>query len=167
MRERNEHIINDEALTQRVVDNEAYISTLCELVEEGKDVVLNIAGSSMSPFLIHRRDAVMLRRISRAPVCGDIVLFQRLNGAYVVHRIVKIDDKGFYMIGDAQTETEGPIGYHQLRAVVNKVRRKGKWIGCDQLMWRFFATIWLWFIPLRPLLIRCWSLTNKMICRNG
>ena len=137
-----------------MVDAKAYISTLCELVNEGKEVVLNITGSSMSPLLIHQRDAVMLSKIQTPPKRGDIVLFQREDGSYVVHRVRKVSDEGYYMIGDGQTVTEGPVPNERLRAIVTKVRRKGQWIERNDLKWWLFASFWLWIVPLRPFMVR-------------
>ena len=132
----------------RVVDTQAYISMLCDIVEQGREVPLNISGSSMSPFLTHQRDAVMLSRITSPPQKGDIVLFCREDGSFVVHRVRKVCEKGYYMIGDGQTESEGPVPIDRLRAIVTKVRRKGDWMGSNSLMWRFFQAS---LRPLKPI----------------
>ena len=151
-----------EPIPQRMVDARAFISTLCELVNEGREVVLNITGSSMSPFLIHQRDAVMLGKMMTQPQRGDIVLFQREDGSYVVHRVRKVSDEGYYMIGDGQTETEGPVPRERLRAIVTKVRRKAQWFGRNDLKWRFFASVWLEIIPLRKFLVKAWWMIERI-----
>lgn len=151
-----------ERMPQRMVDTNAYISTLCELVNEGREVVLTVTGSSMSPFLIHQRDAVMLGKMITSPQRGDIVLFQREDDSYVVHRVRKVSDEGYYMIGDGQTETEGPVPRERLRAIVTKVRRKAQWFGRNDLKWRFFASVWLAIIPLRMLLVKAWRMIERI-----
>ena len=151
-----------EPIPQRMVDARAFISTLCELVNEGREVVLNITGSSMSPFLIHQRDAVMLGKMMTPPQRGDIVLFQREDGSYVVHRVRKVSDEGYYMIGDGQTETEGPVPRERLRAIVTKVRRKSQWFGSNDVRWRFFASVWLAIIPLRKFLVKAWRMIERI-----
>lgn len=156
------HTDGVEQMPQRMVDSMAYISTLCELVNEGREVVLNITGSSMSPFLIHQRDAVMLGKIVTPPQRGDIVLFQREDGSYVVHRVRKVSDEGYFMIGDGQSETEGPVPRERLRAIVTKVRRKAQWIGRNDLKWRFFASVWLAIIPLRKMLVNAWRMIERI-----
>ena len=42
----------------KVVDTREYVGMLKELTEEGKEVSMTIAGSSMSPFLCHARDRI-------------------------------------------------------------------------------------------------------------
>ena len=43
-------------MVEKIVDTNAYVSVLRELAEGGRVVSMQIAGSSMSPFLCHRRD---------------------------------------------------------------------------------------------------------------
>lgn len=133
----------------KYVDTKEYVSVLRELAEEGKEVSMLISGSSMSPFLIHQRDAICFKKPDRKLRKGDIVFFERENGEYVMHRIWKIKPEGYYMIGDAQTEAEGPVREEQIFALITKVRRKGKWIEPGEFWWVFFEHLWLHLIPLR------------------
>ena len=49
-------------MVEKIVDTNAYVSVLRELAEEGRVVSMQIAGSSMSPFLCHRRDYIYFTR---------------------------------------------------------------------------------------------------------
>ena len=71
----------------RKIANDVYIPVLKELVEAGKEVSMMISGSSMNPFLIHQRDYILMRKPERELKVGDMVFFQRNDGAYVMHRI--------------------------------------------------------------------------------
>lgn len=138
----------------KTVNTRLYIDMLRELTEAGKEVTLVVAGSSMSPFLIHHRDSICFCKPDRELRKGDMVFFQRTDGAYVMHRICRIRGNGYYLIGDAQTEVEGPIRREQIFALVTKVKRKGKWIRPGDFWWFFFARIWVRMIPLRRWIIR-------------
>lgn len=138
----------------KYLDTREYVSVLRELTESGREVSMQITGSSMSPFLIHERDTICFKKPDRELKKGDMVFFQRKNGQYVMHRIKKVRSEGYYIIGDAQTMIEGPIEREQIFAVITKVRRKGKWINPGDFWWEFFAHIWLHMIPLRHLLMR-------------
>ena len=70
------------------IDTREYLSVLKELVQEGREVSLLVAGSSMAPFLIHERDYVYFRKPDRELKKGDIVFYQRMNGQFVM-RIAK------------------------------------------------------------------------------
>lgn len=134
----------------RTVDTYEYVSVLKELVEEGKEVSMLVSGNSMSPFLRHERDSVFFKAPDRELRVGDIVFFQRLNGRYILHRICRIKKDGYYIVGDAQTQVEGPISREQIFAIVTKVKRKGQWIEPGNFWWEFFEKVWPRVIPLRP-----------------
>lgn len=110
---------------------------------------LVITGNSMSPFLIHGRDTVYLSRLTRPVRRGDMLLYQRENGGYVLHRVYKAAPEGLTMIGDAQTELEPGIQPEQVIAIVTRVERKGKPLAPGSFRWAFFEKIWIRIIPLR------------------
>ena len=141
----------------REVDTQEYVSVLKELVEEGHHVSLLISGSSMSPFLIHHRDTIYFKKPDRELKVGDMVFYRRGNGKYIMHRIRRIRPEGFYMIGDAQTEIEGPLQREQIFGLITAVERKGKRIQPGDFWWEFFARVWLRIIPLRGLINRIYN----------
>lgn len=145
----------------KVVDTNAYISMLRELVEQGKEVSLLITGSSMSPFLIHERDYIYFERPSRALGKGDMVFYQRDNGQYVMHRIWKVKPDGLYIVGDAQTEIEGPVREEQIFAIITKVKRDGQWIKPGDFWWEFFEHVWIHIIKVRRPLIYFYGKFSK------
>ena len=138
----------------RRVDTDAYVSMLRDLVNEGKECRLLISGSSMAPFLVHERDSILFSKPDRELRRGDMVFYQRDNGQYVMHRILHVRPEGLYIIGDAQTEVEGPVRPEQVFALVTKVNRKGKWIGPGNFWWWFFSTVWLRLFPIRRLILK-------------
>ena len=148
------------------VDTYEYVSVLKELVEEGREVSMIISGSSMSPFLCHERDRVFFKAPDRPPRVGDMVFFQRRSGQYVLHRICRIKDGSYYIVGDAQTAIEGPVAREQIFALVTKVQRKGRILAPGDFWWEFFAWVWVRLIPLRPVLSRIYGLICKIGLHN-
>ena len=136
----------------RVVDTTQYVSMLRDLTEEGQEVSMVIAGSSMVPFLVHGRDRIFFSSPQHDPVRGDMVFYRRTNGQYVMHRVYCVSAEGYFMLGDAQTEVEGPLKREQIFAIVNRVERKGKLIDANDRWWRFFAGPWLMLRRFRPLI---------------
>ena len=82
---------------------------------------------------------------------GDIVLFSREDGTYVLHRIYKIKDNKYIINGDSQTWREGPVEPSCIVAVAESVIRRGREISCGNPGYRAFADIWLFLRPVRPL----------------
>ena len=144
----------------REVDTQEYMAVLRELIEEGHQVSLLISGSSMSPFLIHHRDTIYFKKPDRELKVGDMVFYRRGNGKYIMHRIRRIRPEGFYMIGDAQWEIEGPLQREQIFGLITAVERKGKLIQPGDFWWEFFAKVWLRIIPLRRLIQRIYQVLS-------
>ena len=141
----------------REVNTLEYVSMLRSLVEEGKDVSLLISGSSMTPFLVHHRDTILFGLPNRELRKGDMVFYQRVDERFVMHRIWKVKPEGYYIVGDAQTEIEGPIKREQIFALVKKVQRKGKWIGPENFWWKFFEKVWINMVPIRPFIRKAYG----------
>lgn len=141
----------------KVVDNDEYLPVLQELIEDGKEVSLLISGSSMSPFLIHQRDVIWIKKPDRKLHTGDMVFYRRVSGAYVMHRIHHIDRSGIYwIVGDAQTELE-PVNPECIFGLITKVKRKGRQIAPGDFWWEFFARIWIRIIPIRCRLVKIYG----------
>lgn len=144
------------------MDSNEYMNILKDLVEEGREVNLVVSGHSMTPFLVEKRDQIYFRKPDRKLKRGDMVFYQRNTGQYVMHRIGKTDSKGFYMIGDSQTQMEGPIYREQIFGLVVKAERKGKLIGPGNFWWEFFEHVWIHMILLRPIFTRLYNMIRKV-----
>lgn len=143
------------------IDTKIYLSFLKETIEQNMDVSIVISGNSMSPFLVNQRDVIYLSKINRKLKKGDLVLYQRLSGQYVVHRIVKVKKSGYYLAGDNQIAIEGPILDKQIFGLVTKVKRKGKWIEAGNFWWEFFEHVWIWVLPWRMIILKIY----KKVCK--
>ena len=139
------------------IDTKIYLSFLKEMIEQNTDVSIVISGNSMSPFLVNQRDVIYLSKINRKLKKGDLVLYQRLSGQYVVHRIVKVKKSGYYLAGDNQIAIEGPILDKQIFGLVTKVKRKGKWIEAGNFWWEFFEHVWIWVLPWRMIILKIYK----------
>lgn len=136
------------------VDTAQLLEDYRQLLQTVDSLPLRVSGSSMAPFLAHGRDTVYLSRVDQPLKVGDIVLYQRRNGAYVLHRICRLEGEGFCMVGDAQTVREHGIQRDQIFAVVRRAVRKGKDQTPGSFWWEFFAKIWVRMIPVRAVVRR-------------
>lgn len=149
-------------MEKKTINTREYVGLLKQLVEEGETVSMRIVGSSMSPFLIHDRDLITFKAPERELKKGDMVFFQRESGQYVMHRIYAVKPDGYYMVGDAQAEIEGPIRREQIFAFIIKVRRKDKWMEPGDFWWNFFERVWINIIPFRKVVTVFYSLVYKL-----
>ena len=134
----------------KVLSPEELSPPLLSLLDETDCVPLVISGSSMTPFLVHGRDTVYLSKVWRSLRKGDMILYRRDSGSYILHRIYRVVENCYTLVGDAQTELEYGIRQDQVLALVCAVRRKGKLLKPGSFWWDFFQHVWIRMVPLRP-----------------
>ena len=119
----------------------------------------------MLPFLCHNRDYIYFTKPDRELRVGDMVFYQRRNGQYVMHRIYKVKAEGYYIVGDAQTEIEGPVARDQIFAFITKVKRKDRILQPGDFWWEFFEHVWIRMIPLRRPAVRLYGTVSRLLRR--
>ena len=149
----------------RVLSPEELMGPLLGLLEETDAVPLVISGGSMTPFLVPKRDSVYLSKADRELKRGDMVLYRRDNGQYVLHRVFCVENGLYTMVGDAQTVLEPGIRGDQIRAVVTAVRRKEKLLQKNSFWWLFFEKIWIRMVSLRPVIMKTYQLMKRLLSR--
>ncbi len=145
----------------KTIDTKSYLNALCDLIADGQTVSTIVTGDSMVPFLGSNRDTVYLSPLTSEPKKGDVVLFRRESGDFVLHRIRHVRLEGYYLTGDRQTVIEGPVPKERILAQATSARRKGRLITDRSPVWIFYRTVWLWLLPLRPAIFALRSLPNK------
>ena len=80
----------EDRLPRRVVSNQLLLGEYTRMLREGLEVSLLIKGNSMYPFLVSNRDEVLLKEAKDPLKEGDILLFRRQDGDYVLHRLIRI-----------------------------------------------------------------------------
>ena len=148
------------------VDTVQLLESYREMLPMVDILPLQVSGNSMAPFLVHGRDTVFLSRVDRPLKVGDIVLYQRKSGSYILHRICRLEGEGFCMVGDAQTVLEHGIQRDQIFAVVLWALRKGKRQAPGSFWWEFFEKIWVRMVPWRPLMRRLYGVVCKCFGRK-
>lgn len=109
---------------------------------------LTVTGYSMMPMLRNLRDAVLLIPVSEPLEPGDVALYQRDNGRYILHRVIKVTKEGYLFCGDNQSELE-PVRHDQLIALVNGFTRKGKVHSLTECGYRLYTAACIHFFWLR------------------
>ncbi len=144
----------------RVISPDILMEEYRQLLEDEniQALPLVISGNSMSPFLVHGRDTVYLSRLDRQVKKGDVLLYKRDSGAYILHRVYKVEQDSFTMVGDAQPVLEKGIRPDQIIALMTSALRKGKIQKPGCFWWDFFENVWLKLVPVRPVLIKVYTL---------
>ena len=94
------------------------------IAEQGRLIYTNV-GDSMFP-TIQPRDLLVIEAVKEPLKVGDVPLYKRDNGQYVLHRIVKKSRGKYITKGDNRTFVEKGIADRHMIGVLTGVIRDGK-----------------------------------------
>jgi signal peptidase len=128
---------------------------ILEMLEEQVDITIKVTGTSMHPLLVNKRDSVILTKCDKYNLKkGDIPLYRRNNGKFVLHRIVKTHENSYDLCGDNQYIIEKNVPKKNIIAVVKAFERNGKLYSCDNVWYKLYWRFRVFSIPFRSLLHR-------------
>ena len=139
-----------------------------KLLQEGKNIQIKPQGYSMYPVLVPGRDEAIIEPVGdRKLRRGDVVLYRRdpqvTGGILVLHRIWKRTEGNFYMVGDNQTEIEGPLREEQVKGIMVGLLRKGKYVSVQNPIYRIATGGWLLLRPMRPKIAKVVATIKKLV----
>lgn len=133
-----------------------------KLLTEGNTIQIKPQGFSMFPLFLPGRDEALIHGVTPDSLKrGDVALYRRDSGILVLHRIFKVNANGFYMVGDNQTEIEGPLRPDQIRGKLVGIIRNGHSISVEDRRYRLLTGIWLRLRPFRPIISKSASIVKK------
>lgn len=123
-----------------------------ELARHGKIVYTNV-GDSMLPLIKQGRDALIIERVTSPLKRGDIPLYKRNSGKYVLHRVVGKNKRGYRILGDNRFRIERGINDSHIIGVLTGIIRDGREMTVREAeggLYRFYI---LNLYPVRFLLL--------------
>ena len=124
------------------------LAQLLELQLEAGEAPLRVTGSSMHPTLRDRLDTVYLKSAKGDLRKGDVILYRRENGRYILHRILACSAEGFLCAGDNQCQKEA-VAPGQVLAVVTAFQRGKKRVDVRHRGYRLYVWLGIALFPLR------------------
>ena len=119
-----------------------------ECLALGKTVRLSPKGTSMMPMIRQGVDTVILAPLTGKLKKYDLPIYQRKNGQYVLHRIVKADEC-YTCVGDNQFELETGLHHDQMIAVVVGFTRGDKRYSVEDFRYKLYYRFWHYSRPIR------------------
>ena len=112
-----------------------------ERLAAGQKVKFSPRGTSMLPMLRQGVDTVTLSPLPEKLKKYDLPLYQRKDGHYVLHRIVKAGET-YTCIGDNQFVYESGLTLDQMIAVVSSFTRGDKVYKVTDWRYRLYCCLW-------------------------
>ena len=118
-----------------------------ELARSGSIVFTN-KGVSMMPLLRQNRDLMVIEKNGPARCKKyDVILFKR-GEKYVLHRILKVRERDYYVAGDNCRKGEY-VKESQILGILTQVVRDGKTITPEDAAYQRYVHLWCDLLPLR------------------
>lgn len=130
------------------ISMDGVMSLIQESLSDGKSVRFSPRGISMLPMLRQDIDSVVLSPISGKLKKYDLPLYQRENGKYVLHRVIRAGET-YTLMGDNQFQEEPGIRQDQLLAMVTGFYRGENYHSVNEPAYRFYCRLWHYSRPLR------------------
>lgn len=129
------------------------------LAEHGTLTYTN-RGVSMLPMLKEGRDTFTVAAKTAARCRKyDVILYRRPPEQYVLHRVVKVRETDYVVLGDNCMNKEYGITDEDIIGVLTEFSRKEKTISVASFPYRLYSRLWVGSYPVR----RClWMLKVKV-----
>lgn len=102
-----------------------------ETLDMGKSFKIAPNGGSMLPLIVQGRDYVYIKKPEGRLKKYDIAFFKRKNGAFILHRVIKVKKDSYVFCGDNQWLVEKGVKDNQIIGVVCKLECGGKTFSAD------------------------------------
>ena len=142
--------VNMDSLQAKQVRLEQAMPVIKECLEKGCSVRFSPRGTSMLPMLRQGVDSVVLSPLPEQLRKYDLPLYQRENGQYVLHRIVRVGDT-YTCVGDNQFELETGLRHAQMIAVVTGFTRDKREHSVEEVGYWLYCRLWHYSRPWRKL----------------
>ena len=133
-----------------VKDKSIMMEEIRTLISKGHTVSLTVKGNSMNPFIVHLRDQMTLGPWKDEDIRkGCVALVKDIRGNYLIHRIIKRDEKTVTLIGDGNVGLYETAKTDDIIGIMYSITRKGKVWSTDSKVWKLYSWIWMFILPLR------------------
>ena len=120
-----------------------------ELAQKGF-LLYTTVGRSMRPFLRSGEDLMRIEaRGQQRLKAGDVVLYRRKSGKYVLHRIIRVRKEDYVLCGDNCWQLEPGIRDEQILGVLTAVIRRGSSVDVNSFAYRLKVNLWWVIYPVR------------------
>lgn len=132
-------------------------STFEKELERKGTITYICKGVSMLPLLRQQRDLFTITKRHGRCKKYEVALYKRADGAYVLHRIIKVLPDGYVFLGDNCLNKEYGITDQDILGVMTSFVRDGKEHAADAKGCLIYARVWYMLYPVR----RLWKLIRR------
>mgnify|MGYP003294993734 CR=1 FL=1 len=121
-----------------------------EYLEKNGEMTYSNVGVSMLPLLKQERDLFTVKKKDSSRCSKyDVVLYRRPPSSYVLHRIIKVRENDYVILGDNCINKEYGITDDDIIGVMTGFVHNGKKYSTSNFGYLLYSRIWVFFSPVR------------------
>lgn len=121
-----------------------------QMLRDNHTLQIKPKGYSMYPTIVPDRDYVIIEPFENKVLKrGAVILYRRVDGTLILHRIWKVKKDGIYTVGDNQVMIEGPLEEKQIIGFLTEIIRNNKKISVKNPFYNIYSSLWLFLRPFR------------------
>ena len=106
-------------------------------------IIYGFKGTSMNPLLKSGRDKAYIEKVTKPLKKGDIALYKRENGEYILHRVIKVKKGVYTFCGDNHFILEPNVTDSQILGVCTGYFKGDKFILFEKsFKYKLYRTFW-------------------------
>lgn len=136
------------------IPNEILLPEVARLIKEGHTVTIVVRGNSMNPFLVDRRDRIILGGFTNDDLQpGAAVLARDITERIVFHRIIHRQDDTLILQGDGNLAQTEETSIDKVMGLMTVAIRKDKRYPANGKVWKRYSYWWLKLTPVKRWLL--------------
>ena len=135
-----------------------------ELEKSGK-LIYTTVGVSMMPLIKQDRDISIISKPEGRLKKFDVAMYKRPNGQYVLHRVVKVLEDGYIILGDNCISKEYNIKDSQILGVLTSLNRKGKEVDLNSFGYKLYVRARYAHYPVRVIISKSKRFIKRLLKR--
>ena len=133
---------------QKEVRLEQLMPLFRQRLSQGQCFRFGPKGTSMQPMLRQGLDTVELSPLPERLKKYDLPLYQRKDGSFILHRIIRVSDT-YTCMGDNQFDPEPGLEHSQMIGLVTAFYREDRRISVNAWYYKLYCRLWHYSRPIR------------------
>lgn len=134
-----------------------------ELLAETGELFTTANGVSMLPCIRPKRDMLHLVKPKENIRKYDVILYKRMNGTYILHRVMDVGVDSYVLCGDNQWVLEHGITDEQVLGVLRGFYRGKRYVDCQKnFLYHFYVKLWCFSLGIRKQILRGVGLIRRI-----
>lgn len=111
-------------------------------------------GTSMQPLIHQQKDNIIVVKNKGRLKKYDVPVYLAPDGRYIMHRVVKVCDDHYVIVGDNLLKKEYVTDDMICGVLVGFYKNGKKYIDCrNSRLYKAYSRIWVALLPVRPFLL--------------